>query len=169
MKKLLLATLLGSTLFASVQYGTVTKVVDGDTIYFKSNGEEVKCRVANIDTPESRRNSKAKRDASKCNAVTVDTIVKAGKKSTEYAKDYFKLGSKHKFEISGYDRYKRAICTIGGYNLDIVKDGYAVPYWRYIDSSLKRDYQKAIREAKSGNKGLWRSDRSVMNCMGFSY
>lgn len=166
MKKLLLTTLLGSTLlFASTHYGTVTKVVDGDTIYFKADGEQVKCRVANIDTPESRRNSKAKRDAEKCTGVTPETIVKAGKKSTEYAKSYFKIGSKHKFDISGYDRYKRAICTIGSYNQDIVKAGYAVPYWRYIANNLKRDYQKAFKEAKSSNRGLWNSDKSVMSCM----
>jgi endonuclease YncB( thermonuclease family) len=164
MKKIGLGLILtGSLLFAN--YATVSKIVDGDTVYFKAQGEEIKCRVAYIDTPEKSRNKKAKRDANNCNGLTLDTMVDAGKQATSYAKQYFKTGSKHKINIIDKDRYGRSVCEIGGYNKQIVHDGYAIPYMQYIPSSKKREFAQAAKEAKRNRAGLWRTHQSVMQCM----
>lgn len=50
--------------------GILTKVVDGDTLYFKTNSKKVKCRIEYIDTPESMNNKKNKRDISNCRGIT---------------------------------------------------------------------------------------------------
>jgi len=58
MKIITLLLIISLSLLAEV--GTLKKVVDGDTLYFTND----KCRILYIDTPESYRNKKAKRDAS---------------------------------------------------------------------------------------------------------
>ena len=55
--------------------GVPKKVVDGDTLHFANN----KWRILYIDTPESKRNKKAKRDVKQCKNFTLDTMVKMGK------------------------------------------------------------------------------------------
>jgi len=51
-----LIILLPLLLFSDV--GILTKIVDGDTLYFRTYGKKVKCRIEYIDTPESRDNKK---------------------------------------------------------------------------------------------------------------
>jgi len=60
MHKLILLLL---PLLLLADHGTLSKIVDGDTLYFKTNGKTVKCRIKYIDTPES----KLKKDISNCN------------------------------------------------------------------------------------------------------
>lgn len=155
-------TLLVGLLFADIM--TVYKVVDGDTIYFKNKGTLVKCRVAYIDTPESKRNAKAKRDARNC-LTTLDYMVAAGKEATLYAKSKMLKGSKHSVRILGYDRYQRAICEIDNYNHKAVQDGYAYPYFRYIPKVKRRKYKIAVKLAKMNKNGLWQKYQTVMKCL----
>jgi len=164
MKKILIG-LFTTTSLIFANYATVTKVIDGDTVYFKAQGEEIKCRVAYIDTPEKSRNKKAKRDVENCNGLTLNTMVAAGKQSTQYAKSYFQTGSKHKINIIDKDRYGRSVCEIGEYNRQIIEDGYAIPYMQYIPSSKKREFKLAAQEAKRNSAGLWGTHQSVMQCM----
>lgn len=160
--KLALFILLSSFLFADV--GSVYKVIDGDTIHLKSGGEVVKCRIAFIDTPEKSRNARAKRFVAQCKGLTLDTMIKAGKEAKEYAKRHFKKGQRVKFHSLEKDRYGRDVCVMGDYNLQIVRDGFAVPYWRYIPADKKREFKKASMEAKRG-AGLWKSYPAVMECL----
>ncbi len=53
---------LSSSLYAQ-QTTTVVRVVDGDTLKVRYWGKEESIRLIGIDTPESRVNKKAKRDA----------------------------------------------------------------------------------------------------------
>ena len=71
-----------------------------------------KCRILFIDTPESKRNKKAKRDANKCNNLSLDTMVKIGKQSTAHAKTLVKVGKSYKYDVRGKDRYKRSLCIV---------------------------------------------------------
>ena len=50
-------------------------------------------------------------------------------------------------------------------NLDLVKDGYAVPYYQYIPKNLKADFEKASKEAKKLNKGLYKTNPTAINCI----
>ncbi len=74
--------LLSSSLHAQ-QTTTVTRIVDGDTLKVRYWGKDESIRLIGIDTPESRANKKAKRDA-KRSGQDLKTITAMGKKATEY-------------------------------------------------------------------------------------
>jgi micrococcal nuclease len=162
MKIILFILITNILLFADI--GILKKVVDGDTLYFTND----KCRILYIDTPESMRNKKAKKDAKRCKNITLDTMVKMGKEATNHAKTLLKIGKSYKYDVLGQDRYKRSLCIVytpkGVYNELIVKDGYAVAFERYLPKSVKRKYLRLEREAKSANRGLWK--KYNMDCLG---
>ena len=87
MLKLSLILLL--TIFLNADSGVLTKITDGDTLNFKTNGQVVKCRIEYIDTPESSNNNKLKKDISKCNISNKD-MKSAGKSATRHAQSLLK-------------------------------------------------------------------------------
>ncbi|WP_187648694.1 thermonuclease family protein [Nitrosophilus labii] len=158
--------------FGFADIGILEKVVDGDTLKLYSEGKRIVCRIAFIDTPESKLNKKAKRDASKCKGITASSMVEAGKIATGFAKKIFKKGKKYSFKITGQDRYGRFICIVdtpyGIYNELAVESGYAVPYWRYIKNySIERKFRILLKDAKQHRRGLWSSALGikVMQCL----
>lgn len=158
-------TLLSIT-FLYGDVGKLTKVVDGDTVHF---GDTV-CRLAYVDTPESKYNDKAERDISGCVGITVETEVKAGKLSSKYTASLLNIGQTYKFNIIGEDRYDRKVCIVESngidVNLELVAQGYAVPYYRYIkDDRLLYAYLKAKNNAKHNRLGLWGTHPQVLGCM----
>jgi endonuclease YncB( thermonuclease family) len=163
--KTILITTASATL-ALANYATTTKVIDGDTVYFKSQSKEVKCRMAYIDTPEKSNNKKAKKDLKQCSHITPAHMKEAGLKATQYAKHYFQIGSKHKINIIDTDRYGRAVCEVGEFNKRIVEEGYAIPFKEYIPKQKQREYSIALKQAKQNTQGLWQTHREVMECLG---
>ncbi len=83
-------TFLSSSLHAQ-QTTTVIKVVDGDTLKVRYWGKEESIRLIGIDTPESRVNKKAKRDA-KRSGQDIKTIIAMGKRATEYVESLVRPG-----------------------------------------------------------------------------
>ena len=75
--------------------GTLIKIVDGDTLNFKTKGKIVKCCIEFTDTPESSDNRKNKKDAKNCKGVSDKDLVSAGKSATRYAKSLLKLKYKY--------------------------------------------------------------------------
>ncbi len=157
---ILCLTLLTSSLNAQ-QPPTLTRVVDGDTLKIFYLGQEESIWLIGIDTPESRINKKAKRDA-KRSGQDIKTILEMGKRATEYVKSLLRPGDlvTIKYDVQEKDRYGRLL----GYvylrngkmlNEEIVKAGYAnvmtvPPNIKYQDRFLK-----AYQEAREGKKGLW--------------
>ncbi len=143
------------------QTTTVVRVVDGDTLKIRYWGKEESIRLIGIDTPESRVNKKAKRDA-KRSGEDIKTITSMGKKATEYVKSLVKPGDliTIEFDAQERDRYRRLL----GYvylsngkmlNEEIVKAGYAnvmtiPPNVKYQDRFLR-----AYQEARKNKRGLW--------------
>ncbi len=143
------------------QTTTVKRVVDGDTLKVRYWGKEESIRLIGIDTPESRVNKKAKRDA-KRSGQDIKTITAMGKRATEYVESLVKPGDliTIEFDAQERDRYRRLL----GYvylsngkmlNEEIVKAGYAnimtiPPNVKYQDRFLK-----AYREARERKRGLW--------------
>lgn len=141
---------------------TVLKVIDGDTLKILYKGKRESIRLEGIDTPESRKNKKALRDA-KRTRKDIQTIISQGKEATKYVKGLVRKGDiiKIEFDVQTRDRYKRLL----GYvylsdgrmlNEEIVKAGYASlmtipPNVKYQDRFLR-----AYREARGKNKGLWK-------------
>jgi micrococcal nuclease len=147
----------------------VLRVVDGDTIAIA--GFDQTSRFIGMDTPESSRNSKAKRDA-KRTKTDLDVIVVAGKQATAVLKAM--IGKKPVWierDVTERDRYGRFLHYVyiedanGDWqtgdrklrqlNLELVRLGWAdiatfPPNIRYVEL-----YQQAAKEAREAKRGLW--------------
>ena len=163
----LLIILLPILLFSDV--GVLTKIVDGDTLYFKTNNKTVKCRVEYIDTPESKNNKKNKRDISNCRGITAKDMTSAGKIATRAVKRLLTLKKQYMYNVNGKDRYARSICVVKldntTFNEQMVLNGYAVPYRQYMNSSELKRYNMLLKKAKSEKVGLWGDRESVIECL----
>ena len=130
----LLIILLPILLCADV--GVLTKIVDGDTLYFNTNNKVVKCRIKYIDTPESYMNNKLKKDIYKCNVSKKD-MKSAGKSATRYAKSILTLNKTYEYTVKGKDRYGRSICVVDNgsttFHEQMVIGGYASIFRYYMN------------------------------------
>lgn len=165
--KTLIALFFASTILsAETITSTLSRVVDGDTAVF-TDGKRV--RFANIDTPESKPNKKGLKDAREC-GVSIDQIVYAGHLSSEQTKQMLVPGSAYRLECAQNDQYGRAVCEIykgeQNINLTLVRNGYAVPFERYIrDQQKLTEYRNALGFAESRGLGLWNKSNRVIECM----
>ena len=144
------------------QKTTVTRIIDGDTIQALYGGVEKRIRLIGIDTPESRVNRKAKKDAN-MSEHDLKTIIEMGKKAKAYVDGLVKRGDliTIEFDVQERDKYGRLL----GYvylsngkmlNEEIVKSGYAnvmtiPPNIKYKDRLLE-----AYQEAEEDKRGLWK-------------
>ena len=146
-------TFLSSSLHAQ-ELSIVIKVIEGDTLWVYYGGQREKVRLIGIDTPESKVNTKAKRDA-EMTGQDIETITSMGKRSTKYVSSLVKPGHKVtiEFDVEQRDRYDRLL----GYvylsngkmlNEEIVKAGYANV--KYQDRFLR-----AYKQARKKERGLW--------------
>ncbi len=153
--------LLSSSLHAQ-QTTTVTRVVDGDTLKVRYWGKDESIRLIGIDTPESRVNKKAKRDA-KRSGQDIKTITAMGKRATEYVESLVKPGDliTIEFDAQQRDRYGRLL----GYvylsngkmlNEEIVNAGYANVMTIPTNVKYQDRFLKAYKVARERKRGLWR-------------
>lgn len=91
----------------------VVRVVDGDTLLVVYDGVEEYVRLIGVDTPESRRNKKAKKDAARL-GVDIEVIIARGKLATKFVKGLLKPGDEVMLEFQGARRgyYKRLLCNV---------------------------------------------------------
>ena len=84
--------------------------MDGDTLKIKHNGQDESVRLIGIDTPESKANKKAKKDAERSKA-DVETITSMGKESAKFTATLVKPGDtvKIEFDIRPRDQYGRLL------------------------------------------------------------
>ena len=126
-----------SSLVGDQLSGRVTRVVDGDTIRFISNGVNYKVRLASIDAPESDQpwGINASRSLS-------DSILR-------------KNVSVH---IEDVDKYERIVGTIWhekrNVNLGMVQSGHAWVYRKYVKD---RSFIAEERAARKRKIGLWQA------------
>jgi micrococcal nuclease len=146
---------------AGNQESRIIRIVDGDTLSVEYNGRKENIRLIGIDTPESRVNKKAKKDAARSHE-DIAAITKMGKEATRFVKTLVKPGDPVaiEFDRQPRDKYGRLL----GYvylsdgkmlNEEIVKAGYASlmtypPNVKYQDRFLR-----AYREARENSRGLW--------------
>ena len=164
--KILLLILITLSLYADV--GTLIKIVDGDTLYFKMNGEKVRCRIEYIDTPESKNNKKLKKDISKCRVSNKD-MKSAGKSATRYAKSILSINKQYEYETKGKDYYGRSICVVQNgnktFNEQMVIAGYASIFRNYMNKGDLTYYEGLLQEAKMNRAGMWSNRFAVMQCL----
>ena len=111
------------------------RVVDGDTIRARADGEEIKIRLVNIDAPEIGQ--------------------PFGNKSKNFL-DKLLYAKKVTLLAEGKDRYGRVLGNIfsdkSNVNAMMVKFGFAWVYEKYAKNSSLYDHQN---QAKRKNLGLW--------------
>ncbi|MDP8262724.1 MAG: thermonuclease family protein [Candidatus Ancaeobacter aquaticus] len=141
---------------------TVVRVIDGDTIEIKYKDKIESVRLIGIDTPESRANKKAWRDA-KRSGRDIRTITKMGKQAVGYVKTLVKGGDEVKieFDVQKRDKYKRLL----GYvylrngkmlNEEIIIAGYASPMTIPPDVKYQDKFLNAYKEARKNKRGIWK-------------
>jgi micrococcal nuclease len=134
--------------------GTVAHVRDGDTLVLRTGtGRNLEIRLANIDSPETR----------KVIGKKTDRTVIGGQPFADSARKA--LASKILFrrvrvEVDDMDRYGRSVgvvfCEGRNVNMEMVEDGWA---WAYVNRFARPqigDYVDAERQARSTKTGHWR-------------
>ncbi len=146
---------------------TVTRVVDGDTVYFDGR---YKCRFELVDTPESAMNKKLNKDESICKSIPKYRFIEAGVLSKKYILNLLPVGAKALVYIKDVDQYGREVCKIllnnnENISIKLVEDGYAVPFFRFITTDDKNAWINSTMISKKEKHGLWKEYSDVMSCM----
>ncbi len=144
---------------------TVVRVIDGDTFICKlENGKKERIRMIGIDTPESRPNKKARRDA-KRSGRSLEEIIRMGKKATKFTKRFLKKGRRVflEFDVERRDRYGRLLAYVWLdkktlFNELIIREGYATVYTKPPNVKYADRFRKAQRMAIRERRGLWGED-----------
>lgn len=129
----------------SVIRGSVTKVIDGDTVIVKPySGKPFKCRLYGIDAPEMSYNGNPGQAYSRAAERELNNLV---------------LLSTVEIILTGESSYDREICIIKKMGLDINREmlrrGYARAYRKYLKGSYTSEYIDAENEAQKLHRGLW--------------
>lgn len=148
-----------------VQAARVIKVVDGDTLVVRHQGRRVRVRLMGVDTPESRRNEKLRRQARRT-GISVRRIRQWGKRAARFTRRQChgrRIGLRLDRIGDRRDRYRRMLAYVilpGGrvLNAELIRHGLAVAYRRYRYDQ-KRKYLRLERRARAARRGLW-ADRA---------
>ena len=164
-KVVLFVFLLPALLHGYTTNEKLIRVIDGDTAQFQS----MRCRFSYIDTPESGNNPKALRDSRKM-GVPLEDIYDAGRMAKRYLKSRLHKGKYYGIDVKKGMTHGRKICVIyldGGHTINdlLVRDGFAVPFWKYIPKSKRSYFRNLAHLAKKERKGLWRLHPEIMHKM----
>ncbi|WP_457642387.1 thermonuclease family protein [Persephonella sp.] len=139
----------------------VLYVIDGDTIKVFISGKKESVRLIGIDTPESRKNKRAKKQAREFN-TNVNTIVYLGKKSKNFVEKLVRKGDVVYLEldVQPRDRYGRILAYVwlrSGkmLNKEIICSGYAMPLTIPPNVKYAEIFRQCFRKAKLLELGLW--------------
>jgi len=139
----------------------VLNVVDGDTLKIEHQGRIENLRLIGIDTPESRVNKKAQKDAAR-KQEDLKKMILLGREATRYVKLLVKPGDPIRVEFDRQirDKYGRLLgyvyLTDGKMlNEEIVKAGYASLLTYPPNVKYEHKFLRAYREARENNRGLW--------------
>ena len=97
-------------------------------------------------------------------------MLAAGKMATREANNLLSLHEIYTFEVSGKDRYRRSICVVfldddSSFNDEMVKRGYAVPFFSFMNYSEKEHFENLLNAAKEMQVGLWLKKPKIMECL----
>lgn len=127
-------------------HGTVTKVIDGDTVHITDqHGTRIKIRLYGIDAPEIEGHNKPGQPY--------------GKESHQALKQ--KIDRQLvQADVIDIDRYKRLVSVIRighrNINIEMVAEGNAWAYRTYLHRPYASEYIAAEELARSIKNGLWR-------------
>lgn len=140
----------------------VLSIVDGDTVKVIYHHREESIRLIGIDTPETRPNKKAIKDAQRVKS-DIETITSQGKEAKNFVKSLVKPGDllEIEFDIRARDKYGRLLAYLylsSGkmLNEEIVKAGYAQLMTIPPNLKYQERFLMAYREARENHRGLWK-------------
>ena len=126
----------------------VVRVIDGDTIIIKENGNQLRVRMIGVDTPETVNQSKP--------------VQCFGPQASDYAKQtltgkYVGLESDPSQDNTDYyGRLLRYVYIDGeNFSYQLIKNGYGREYTYNIPYIYQSEFKKAEAEAKQLGRGLW--------------
>lgn len=128
---------------------TVTRVVDGDTIWIDNNGQRLKIRMIGLDTPEWVDPRKPVQCFALEASAQAKTIL-AGQSvylETDPSQDF----------VDRYSRTLAYVWTTSGrlINLDMIADGYGHEYTYYLPYRYQQVFRAAEDGAQAQERGLW--------------
>ena len=137
----------------SASSGTVTRVVDGDTIHVMVGGRDETVRYIGVDTPES---------------VKPGTPVQCFAKRASAFNERLVAGEKVRLvrDAEERDRYGRLLAYVyrardGLFvNARLVRGGYAVPLTIPPNVAHAKEFRRLAATARRTGRGLWSSCRS---------
>lgn len=146
----------------SGDYATVEKITDGDTFSVIFNGRKEKIRLIGIDTPESRRNDRSKKQGKEENLDQED-IVAMGKEAKAFISRQIQKGHQVRleFDVQERDKYGRFLCYVyleDGRMLNeiMIGEGYAYPLTIAPNVKYESKFRQAFVEARENSRGLWK-------------
>ena len=128
---------------------TVTKVVDGDTIWVDANGKRLKIRMIGLDTPETVDPRKPVHCFGLEASAQAKTIL--GGQSVYLETD------PSQDSVDRYGRTLAYVWTASGrlLNLDMIADGFAFEYTYDLPYRYQQDFRAAENDARTQERGLW--------------
>ena len=125
--------------------GTVKAVYDGDTVLLTTREESrLKVRLYGIDAPETRKPDKPGQPYGDISKRALMSKI---------------MGRRVTAEIMDIDQYKRGVAIIRyagrDINREMVADGMAWAYRRYLQGAYASEYIGAEKLARSRHSGLW--------------
>ncbi|MBK8663373.1 MAG: thermonuclease family protein [Ignavibacteriales bacterium] len=144
------------------EFATVEKITDGDTFSVIFNGRKEKIRLIGIDTPESRRNDRSKKQG-KEETLDQEEIVAMGKEAKAFIARQIQKGDRVKleFDVQERDKYGRFLCYVyleDGRMLNeiMIGEGYAYPLTIAPNVKYESKFRAAFVEARENSRGLWK-------------
>jgi micrococcal nuclease len=140
---------------------TVVNVIDGDTVVVKVNQRNEHLRLIGIDTPESRPNKRADKQAERRN-LDRTAILKLGNQASNYARGLLPKRSTVfiEFDVERRDHYGRLLGYMWlpdgkMFNEEILKAGFAYLLTVPPNVRYSNKLSDALREGRSKKRGLW--------------
>jgi endonuclease YncB( thermonuclease family) len=132
--------------------GTVTKVVDGDTLHIETAEQtRLKIRLFGIDAPETEKRNH------KTGAVIIpgQPLGAEAKAALEAAV----MARTVRVDIMDIDKYRRMVGIVWlgnrNINLEMVVAGYAEAFLDYVKPADRPPYADAQRKARTDRRGIW--------------
>lgn len=152
MKKLFLLCL-STLLFAET--GILEKIESADSLLLTRKGKSYHCEIAFVKMlkKESPCKNKAAYEALQNHAIKL-----------------LKEGSEYAYRISNPIGKERGECEFQlaeyrTYNLQLIKDGFALADSKNMPVMYKRKYLPAMNKAIRDNEGLWKNHSDMMECL----
>ncbi|MBU6334390.1 MAG: thermonuclease family protein [Chloroflexi bacterium] len=132
--------------------GTVSRVIDGDTIDVAVGGDTVRIRLIGVDTPESVHPSKPVECYGREASAFLRELVQGRAVSLEI--------DPSQDEVDRYGRWLRYIWLDGGtlVNREIIARGYGFEYTFRTPHAYRDEFRAAEAQARDAGLGMWAPD-----------